>query len=101
MIRAATSVEPPGGNGTISVIGRDGKLSARADEITAMKASAIAAKNFRMVPAPMASNWRSRIVAAPLAVKGCVLVIAGAKAAKQSRAESQPGLLRSTALRSQ
>src|SRR5437660_3795051 len=28
MMRAATSVEPPGGNGTISVIGRDGKLSA-------------------------------------------------------------------------
>src|SRR4029077_1994211 len=44
MMRAATSVEPPGGNGTISVIGRDGKLSACAGaSATGRSASAIQA----------------------------------------------------------
>jgi hypothetical protein len=55
MIRAATSVEPPGGNGTISVIGRDGKLSAWAGaaDKNATKQNPIALKNFRMAPAPV------------------------------------------------
>jgi hypothetical protein len=41
-IRASTSVGPPAANGTISVIGRDGKLSA-CDEIGHAAAAAIAA----------------------------------------------------------
>jgi hypothetical protein len=51
MMRAATSVDPPGGNDTIKVIGREGKLSARARERNAKNVSAIAVRNFRMVPA--------------------------------------------------
>jgi hypothetical protein len=41
-MRASTSVGPPAANGTISVIGRDGKLSAR-DEIGQAAAVPIAA----------------------------------------------------------
>jgi len=53
MMRAATSVDPPGGNGTISVIGREGKLSACAGEKSAMQASHTAMNSFRMFPAPL------------------------------------------------
>jgi hypothetical protein len=55
MIRAATSVDPPGGNGTISVMGREGKLSVRANgalKLNAIKANATAATAFRMIPIP-------------------------------------------------
>src|SRR6516162_5476254 len=61
MMRAATSVDPPGGNGTISVIGREGKESARAGasgviKVSAMKANATAATDFRMMQAPIRKN---------------------------------------------
>src|SRR6516164_371591 len=59
MIRAATSVDPPGGNGTISVIGRDGKVSARAGgaiKVSAIKTNATAATDFRMMQAPIRRN---------------------------------------------
>src|SRR5882672_9179525 len=44
MMRAAVSVEPPGGNGTTRVIGREGKPCACA--AAAQAANAIAATNF-------------------------------------------------------
>src|SRR5687768_3309876 len=40
-MRAAVSVEPPGGNGTIRVIGRDGKPCAFAATVPASSAPAI------------------------------------------------------------
>ena len=51
-MRPATSVEPPGGNGTISVMVRDGKVSARtgAAHATATKTSIMAALRIRMIP---------------------------------------------------
>src|SRR5580704_4946383 len=51
-MRAVTSVDPPGGYGTISVIGREGKASAYADARVAQSASAIATINFRIRPLP-------------------------------------------------
>src|SRR6516162_1306609 len=61
MMRVATSVDPPGGNGTISVIGRDGKVSARAGasgaiKVSAIKANATAATDVRMMQAPIRKN---------------------------------------------
>jgi hypothetical protein len=44
MIRASVSVGPPGGNPTIMVTGRDGKISAAAGAATAASASSAAAK---------------------------------------------------------
>src|SRR3954453_4112542 len=49
MMRAATSVEPPGGNGTTSVICRDGKVCACALARPATMASASAPISFRML----------------------------------------------------
>src|SRR6186997_1212474 len=48
MMRAATSVEPPGGNGTTKVICRDGKVCASAPARPATSASASAPISFRM-----------------------------------------------------
>src|SRR5436305_12813545 len=48
MMRAATSVEPPGGNGTTRVICRDGKVCACAPARPATMASASVPINFRM-----------------------------------------------------
>src|SRR6185436_1926523 len=48
MMRAATSVEPPGGNGTTEVICRDGKVCACAPARPATMASASAPISFRM-----------------------------------------------------
>src|SRR4051794_27093571 len=45
MMRAAASVDPPGGNGTTRVIGRDGKFCAPALPIPARIASASIATN--------------------------------------------------------
>ena len=50
MMRAATSVEPPGGNGTTKVICRDGKLCACAPARPAIMASATAPISFLMFP---------------------------------------------------
>src|SRR6201981_2834838 len=67
MIRAATSVDPPGGNGTISVIGREGKLSARvgasgAIEVSAINANATVATNLCMIPALTQRNRSGSIL---------------------------------------
>src|SRR5262249_31720992 len=51
MMRAATSVDPPGGNGTIRVIWRDGKVCACADAIPANTVSAMA-MSFRIWSLP-------------------------------------------------
>src|ERR1043165_6135888 len=50
MMRAATSVEPPGGNGTTRVICRDGKVCASAPARPATMTSASAPISFRMLP---------------------------------------------------
>jgi hypothetical protein len=67
MMRAATSVDPPGGNGTISVIGREGKLSARvgasgAIEVSAINANATVATNLCMIPALTQRNRSGSIL---------------------------------------
>ena len=57
MMRAATSVDPPGGNGTTSVIWRDGKVCACAPAMPANAASAIAMISFLM-PCPARCHYR-------------------------------------------
>src|SRR5438445_12009980 len=51
MMRAAASVEPPGGNGTISVSGRDGKVCACA-AVAAHTAVNSAATILLIIPSP-------------------------------------------------
>src|SRR5437868_13530454 len=51
MMRAAASVEPPGGNGTISVSGRDGKVCACA-AVAAHTAMNSAATILLIIPSP-------------------------------------------------
>src|SRR3981081_691604 len=50
MMRAAASVDPPGGNGTTSVMARDGKPCACAPAMPANTDSTSATKNFLMIP---------------------------------------------------
>src|SRR5215475_1692816 len=51
MMRAAASVDPPGGNGTISVSGREGKVCACANAPQPMTSSS-AATSFLITPSP-------------------------------------------------
>src|SRR5215510_12712658 len=50
MMRAVTSVEPPGGNGTISVIWRDGKVCACAPPAIAAASATTAISCFMLAP---------------------------------------------------
>ncbi len=52
MIRAAASVDPPGGNGTTSVMGRDGYVCACAPPMPARIATDSAIHNLLMIPSP-------------------------------------------------
>ena len=66
MMRAATSVEPPGGNGTISVIGREGKLSAWAGNTSEKrKRNAIATIIFACSPPRVRASFHQIDAARP------------------------------------